>query len=97
MPPNGGLALSPSTIAFTDPGQTAAITAGEQAYSGPVSVSATACGSIVTVAPPSSTSSPAQFTVTAQAPGACTLSFTDQFGRTAALAIGVTVTKGTIQ
>jgi hypothetical protein len=95
--PAGGVALSQSSVAFDDTGQSALITAGEPAYSGPISVNAKNCSAVVAVTPSSATTSPATFTVTAQAAGACILTFTDQFGQSASLSIGVTVTKGTIQ
>jgi len=96
-PPAGALTLSQSTIAFSAPDQSATVTASEKNYSGPIDVDAGACGTAVNVTPSSATSAPAHFNVTAQASGSCTVTFTDQFGQTATLSIGVTVTHGTIQ
>ena len=97
MPPAGAIMLSQASLTFTGPGQSAAITASESGYSGPIAVNAGTCGTAVTVTPASAATAPAQFTVTAQGSGSCAVSFTDRFGQTATLAVGVTVTQGTIQ
>lgn len=96
-PPSGSLSLSQSAISFTAPGQSAMVTASETNYTGPISVNAGTCGTVVNVTPSSVASAPGHFTVGAQSSGSCTVTFTDQFGQTATLSVGVTVTQGTIQ
>ncbi len=95
-PPAGALTLSQSAASFDAPGESATVMASETAYSGPIGVDAGSCGTVVSVTP-STASAPARFTVSALASGSCTLIFTDQFGQTATLSVGVTVTQGKIQ
>jgi hypothetical protein len=95
-PPAGALAASQSNLAFSAPGQQLSITLTEPAYGDAVSADAGGCAGIATVTPPTAPA-PATFTITAQAAGACSLTFSDRFGQRAAVAIGVTVTQGTIK
>jgi hypothetical protein len=95
-PPAGALTPSQSNAAFTSPGQQLSVTLTEPAYGDTVFADAGGCAGIATVAPLSAPA-PATFTVTAQTAGACSLSFSDRFGQRAAVAIGVTVTQGTIK
>ena len=96
-PPSGSLSLSQSTLSFSAPGQSATVTVSETGYTGPIAVNAGTCGTVINVAPSSATSAPGKFVVSAQSSGSCTVTFTDQFGQTARLAVGVTLTQGTIQ
>lgn len=96
-PPGGAVALSQSSLAFGAPGQSATITVSEPGYSGPIAVNASPCSAVATVTPPSTATSPAQFTITSQTSGSCALVFNDAFNQTATLTIGVTITHGTIQ
>jgi hypothetical protein len=89
--------LSQSTVSFNTPGQSATVTASETAYAGAISVNAGPCATVVSVTPSSTTSAPGHFVVSAQSSGSCAVTFTDQFGQTAELSVGVTVTQGTIQ
>ena len=96
-PPAGAITLSQAALAFAAPGQSATVTASEAGYSGPITAGAGTCGTTISVTPATAASAPAQFTVTAQGSGSCTVTFTDRFGQTATLPVGVTVTQGTIQ
>jgi hypothetical protein len=95
--PTSPLSLSQASLAFAAPGQSATVTASEAGYSGPITAGAGTCGTTISVTPASAVGAPAQFTVTAQGSGSCTITFTDRFGQTATLSVGVTVTQGTIQ
>ncbi len=96
-PPSGTVALSQTAVTFSAPGQSSNVTVSEPGYSGPITANAGACGVVAVVSPSSTTSSPAQFTVTSQTSGSCAVTFSDSFGQTATLSVGVTVTQGTIQ
>lgn len=96
-PPAGSVSLSQTAVAFSAPGQTATVTASEPGYSGPIAAGAGACGVVAVVSPAFATSSPAHFTITSQGSGSCAVTFTDSFGQTATLTVGVTITQGTIQ
>jgi hypothetical protein len=96
-PPTGTVTLSQTVLAFSAPGQTSTVTASEPGYSGAITANAGACGVVAVVAPSSATSSPAQFTVASQTSGSCAVTFSDAFGQTATLTVGVTITQGTIQ
>jgi len=96
-PPAGEIALSQAALAFAAPGQSATVTAREAGYSGPITAGAGSCGTAIGVSPTSAVSAPAQFTITAQGSGSCMVTFSDRFGQTATLQVGVTVTQGTIQ
>jgi len=93
--PTGSVALSQTSVSFSAPGQTATVTASEPGYSGPIT--AGACGVVAVVSPAAATSSPAHFTITSQGSGSCAVTFTDSFGQSATLTVGVTITQGTIQ
>jgi hypothetical protein len=94
-PPAGTLSPSRGSAAFTLTGQQLTVILTEPAYADTVIADATGCGGVATVTP-SSASAPATFTITAQASGACNLAFSDRFGQRATVAVGVTVTQGTL-
>jgi hypothetical protein len=95
-PPSGALTPSQSSAALTLAGQQVSVTLAEPSYADTVVADASGCGGVATVAP-SSAPAPATFTITAQGSGACTLAFTDRFGQRATVAVGVTVTQGSIK
>ena len=87
---------SATTEALTLAGQTATVSITESGYAGTVTADASACSNVASVAP-SSASAPATFTITASGSGTCTLSFTDAYGQRATVAVGVTITQGTVR
>jgi hypothetical protein len=95
--PGGPLTLSSTSVAFSAAGQTATVTASEPAYAGPIAPDASGCAAVAGLTPGSVTAAPATFTVTAQGSGACSIAFTDGFGQRAVLAVGVTLTQGSIK
>jgi hypothetical protein len=94
--PAGALTPSQSSAALTLAGQQVSLTLSEPSYSDTVVADASACGGVATVAPPSATA-PATFTITAQGSGACTVAFSDRFRQRATVAVGVTLTQGSIK
>jgi hypothetical protein len=84
-------------VAFTAQGQSATVDVSEPGYSGAIGFDATACAAVVSVAPAAQQPAPATFTITAQSAGACTLAFVDGFGQRATVAVGVTLTQGSIK
>jgi hypothetical protein len=96
-PPAGALSASRSAVAFSAQGQSATVDVSEPGYSGPIGFDGTACASVVAVAPAAQQPAPATFTLTAQSAGSCTLAFVDRFGQRAPVAIGVTLTQGSIK
>jgi len=95
--PGGPLTLSQSALAFTAAGQTATVTANEPAYAGPVAPDGSGCTAVASVTPALAAAVPATFTITARSAGACSLPFYDSYGQRASLAVGVTITQGTLQ
>ena len=93
----GPLTLSQSAVAFTAAGQTATVTANEPAYAGAVAPDASGCTAVASVTPALAAAVPATFTITAQSAGSCSLPFYDSYGQRASLAVGVTITQGTLQ
>jgi hypothetical protein len=90
-PPSAPIA-SPSSVAFVTPGQTQTVTVSEPNYGGSFGASSSN-SAIVTVTPVSGTS----FTLTAGATaGATTVVVTDGAGRATSIAVGLTVTSGSI-
>ena len=96
-PPAGPLTVSRSSIAFTAPGQSATVDVSEAGYSGTIGFDVAACASVASVTPASLQPAPATFTVTAQAAGSCTLAFVDRFDQRASVAVGVTMTQGSLK
>ena len=96
-PPAGALSTSQSAVAFTAQGQATAVDVTEPGYSGNVGLETGSCAGIVTVTPPSEQPAPATYTITATGAGSCALAFVDRFGQHAPVAVGVTVTQGTVK
>ena len=96
-PPAGALSVSQSSVAFTAQGQSATVDVSETGYSGTIGFDNAACAAVVSVTPGALQQSPATFTITAQSAGACTLAFVDRFGQRAPVAVGVTLTQGSIK
>jgi hypothetical protein len=95
-PPNGPLTLSQSSVAFTLAGAATTVAVSEAGYTGAVFPDASVCGNVASVTP-SSANAPATFTITALGAGACALAFSDRFGQHAVVAVGVTITQGSIR
>ena len=95
-PPGGPLTLSAGSVALTLIGASTTVTASEPSYAGTVTPDASACGGVVSIAP-AAAAAPATFTLTARGAGTCTLAFGDAFGQRTSLAVGVTVTQGSIK
>ncbi len=95
-PPAGALTPSQSSAALTLAGQQVNVTVAEPSYADLVAADATGCNGVAAVTP-SAAPAPATFTITAQGSGACTIAFTDRFGQRATVAVGVTVTQGSIK
>jgi hypothetical protein len=93
-PPAGPLGSAPAALAFDAAAETATVKIAETGYTG--SVAASGCGGVAGVTP-SSAVAPATFSVKAQSAGSCTLAFTDAYGQTASVAVGVTLTGGTLR
>ena len=96
-PPAGPLSVSQSTVAFTVQGQSTTVDVAEPGYSGTIGFDSGTCTAIAAVTPASLQTAPATFTITAQGAGACALAFIDRFGQRAAVAIGVTLTQGSLK
>ena len=96
-PPSGVLSASQSAVAFTAQGQVASVDVTEPDYSGNVGFDAGSCSAIVSVTPATQQAVPATFTITANSAGSCTLAFVDRFGQRAPVAVGVTLTQGTVK
>jgi hypothetical protein len=96
-PPAGALTVSTSSLAFTAPGQSATVGVTEAGYSGAIGFDGSACAAVASVSPATPQPAPATFTVTALAAGSCTLGFVDGFAQRASVAVGVTVTQGSIK
>ncbi len=95
-PPAGPLSVSRNAFAFTAQGQSATVDVSEPGYSGTIGFDG-ACAAIAAVTPAVLQTAPATFTITAQSAGSCTLAFVDRFGQRAPVAVGVTLTQGTIK
>ena len=96
-PPAGALSVSQSTAAFTAQGQSATVIVSEPGYTGTIDLDIGTCAPVATVTPAAQQSAPASYTLTAQGAGACTITFADRFGQHAAVAVGVTLTQGSIK
>jgi len=96
-PPAGSLSASQSAVAFTAQGQSATVDVVESGYSGNIGFDPGACAAIASITPASQQPAPATYTITAQGAGSCTLAFVDRFGQRATVAIGVTLTQGSIK
>ena len=94
--PGGPLTLSRTSATFQLAGATATVTASETGYDGAVAADASGCANVATVTP-GSAGAPADFTITAQGSGTCTIAFSDRYGQRASMTVGVTITQGTIQ
>jgi hypothetical protein len=94
--PAGTVTLSAPSASFSLAGASTSVVAGESGYAGQILADASACANVATVSPLAG-AAPATFTITAQGAGSCTVTFTDAFGQRAALAVGVTLTQGTIR
>lgn len=94
----GALSVSPSTIAFTSSGQTAAVTAGESPANGTLTLDASGCAGIAAVSPASGPASGTTFTITAgSSSGSCTLHVSDAAGQSQPVGVTLTITTGVIQ
>ena len=96
-PPSGALSVSRNALAFTAAGQSAAVDVSEAGYSGTIGFDGASCAAVASVSPGALQPAPATFTITAQGAGACTLAFVDRFGQRASVAVGVTLTQGTLK
>ena len=96
-PPAGSLNASRSTVSFTAQGQSATIDVTEAGYTGSIGFDAGSCAAIASISPNFQQALPARYTITAQGPGSCTLAFIDSFGQRASVAVGVTLTQGTLK
>jgi hypothetical protein len=96
-PPSGALSVSQNALAFTAAGQSAAVDVSEPGYSGALGYDGGSCAAVASVSPGTLQPAPATFTITARGAGACTLAFVDGFGQRASVAIGVTLTQGTLK
>jgi hypothetical protein len=96
-PPAGALTVSKSSVAFTARGQSTTVDVTEAGYRDAIGFDGGTCAPIASITPAALQSSPATFTITAQAAGACTLAFVDRFGQRAPVAVGVTITQGAVK
>jgi hypothetical protein len=95
--PAGPLSVSKSTLAFSAQGQSATVDVGESGYAGTIGFDAGPCTAIASVTPAFQQSVPATYTITAQGAGSCTVAFVDRFGQRAPVAVGVTLTQGSLK
>jgi hypothetical protein len=95
--PVAPLVLAPKSLAFSASGANAAqtVSVSETGYAGAFTETDT-CSGIASVSPADGSGPSATYTVTPLAAGTCTITIHDTNGQKSAVAVGITITQGSV-